>query len=182
MSVETEVKLRLGDVEQFWAALDSLGGEIVSPRHFEDNFVLDFSDGRIRSQRALVRVRITEHACFLTYKGPPAPAGPFKSRMELETTVGDGLLALQILESLGMRISFRYQKYRRERAADGVHIAVDETPIGAFAELEGPPEAILRVAAALGFAEDAFIRSSYHGLFRDLCRAQGIPERHMVFQ
>ena len=44
---------------------------------------------------------------------------------------------LAILSQLGFRVWFRYEKYREEFVKDDVILAVDETPVGTFVEIEG---------------------------------------------
>jgi hypothetical protein len=90
VSIETEIKVRVEDAAAFLQRLEKLRPRVLSKRHFEDNFVLDFPDRRLRAGQRLLRVRVTGDASFLTYKGPPRPSGLFKSREELETIVGEG--------------------------------------------------------------------------------------------
>lgn len=181
MSVETEIKVEIGEPEAFCRALGALGATPASARHFEDNRLFDFPDDRLRSRQSALRVRIAGGRATLTFKGAPRSGGIFKVREELETGLGDGAAALEILGRIGMRPAFRYQKYRREFALGGVLVAVDETPIGNYAELEGPEEAIRALARALSFPEDRFIRSSYHSLYLEFCRRAGTAPDGMVF-
>ena len=188
MSIETEVKVVLVDSGEFQRRLNLLSRVSSSARHFEDNYLLDFPDGRIRSQMGLIRVRLTDEANFLTFKGQPLPSEVFKSREELETTVADGTMALRILEQLGLRVWFRYQKYRQEftvpsgrRPADEVHIAVDRTPIGDFVEFEGSEDGIRDIAGMLGFEESQFLQDSYYSLYVRYCRDRGEPVTNMIF-
>lgn len=188
MSIETEVKVSLVDVGEFQCRLDRLRATASSARHFEDNYLLDFPDGRMRSEMRLVRVRLTDAGCFLTFKERPLPSEVFKSREELETAVANGVTALRILECMGLRVWFRYQKYRQEftvpstqRPAERVHIAVDRTPIGDFAELEGSEEGIRDVAGMLGFREAQFLKESYYSLYVRHCRERGDPVTNMTF-
>ena len=51
--------------------------------------------------------------------------------------VGDGEVVQHVLEELGLHVWFRYEKYREEYAAEDVTIAIDETPVGTFVEIEG---------------------------------------------
>jgi adenylate cyclase class 2 len=104
-----------------------------------------------------------------------------KLREELETVVGDATLMLQILESLGFHVWFRYQKYREEFAFEDVIVAVDETPMGAFVELEGGEQGIAALAAALGCRPDDYLLESYRTLFVRHCEARGLPALHMLF-
>ena len=86
---------------------------------------------------------------LLTFKGPVQPSA-MKLREELETAVGDGTLMLRLLEELGFRVWFRYQKYREEFALDDVIVAVDETPVGTYVEIEGGERGIATATEALG--------------------------------
>jgi len=182
MGVETEIKIRIESVEDFVGLLISHGAERVSERSLEDNIIFDFADSSLKSAHCLLRVRFVGGRGVLTYKGAPRPDGIFKSREELETGIDNPETAIEILGRIGMRQGFRYQKYRREFALDGVHVAVDETPIGNYAELEGTEEEILNLAQELDVAEALFIRRSYHALYLDYCRKRGVSPQSMVFQ
>ena len=86
-------------------------------------------DDQLRERRCVLRVRVESGRSLLTFKGPVQPSTA-KLREELETVVGDGSLVVRVLEELGFRVWFRYQKYREEFALDDVLVALDETPVG----------------------------------------------------
>ncbi len=189
MSIENEVKVRVDSVEEFLARLRQLGPVESAQRHFEDNFILDDAQHSLASRRSLIRVRTTAHGSWLTFKGPPQEAALFKRREELETCLGDGIAALAILRRTGLRVTFRYQKYRREfRVAGGpgcredIHVALDETPIGVFVEFEGPPAGIKTVARRMAISEARFLRDSYASLYIQYCAERGQAVRHMTFR
>ena len=172
MPDEIEIKLA---VESPAAALDLLRAAGFTPEHeraFESNEVFDTPARTIIEARSLLRLRAFRGEAILTFKGPPRP-GPHKSRSEFETSVEDPGAMRVILSGLGFDVVFRYEKYRTT-----FH---DETPIGVFLELEGPPAWIDSTAAELGFPTTAYITASYGTLYRDWCDAQGIPPSHMVF-
>ena len=181
MSIETEIKIKIEDVGGFCIQLNALNPGILSERHFEDNHLLDFPDGRLKSGQCLLRIRFAGGCSFLTFKGPPRPDGVFKTREELETRLDDGTALLQVLERIGMSVCFQYQKYRREFALGRVHIAVDETPIGNYAELEGTEDGIRALADTLGIAESSFLRLSYYSLYLEHCRKTGEAPGFMVY-
>ena len=188
MPVETEIKVRLADPDAFRLRLTELAAMLLSPRHFEDNFVLDFADGRLRSRGCLMRVRLARGTAVVTFKGPPLPAGIFKRREEWETQAVDGAVLLRILAELGLSVWFRYQKHREEYTLrpgspvdEVLHIALDETPIGDFVELEGPEPGILEAAGKLGLRESEFICDSYYGLYLRHCRDRGVAPGDMLF-
>ena len=104
-----------------------------------------------------------------------------KVRDELETVVGDGLLLLKILEELGFVATFQYQKYREEFALDEVIVAIDETPLGTFVEIEGSDRGIAETAVALGCGPSDYVLDSYRSLFCEHCRQCGIPVTDMIF-
>ena len=82
---------------------------------------------------------------------------------------------------------FRYEKcrttFRLPGSALGTRtlIEVDETPIGTFVELEGPPAAIDRAAQELGFTARDYIVMNYLSLYVEDCRRQGKEPKDMVF-
>jgi len=186
MAIETEVKLRLADPEGFRQRVLALGGALETPVHFEDNLVVDSAAAGLRRGGCLLRLRLAHGRAVLTYKGPERREGAFKSREEIETTVSDAAAVLDILSRLGLVPWFRYQKFREEYrvelpGAPALHLAVDRTPLGSFAELEGSEAAIARVAADLGFTEHDFMRESYYALHAQACAARGEPVGDMVF-
>jgi adenylate cyclase, class 2 len=182
VSTETEVKIKIEDPADFCRQLEALGSARFSARHFEDNHLLDFLNESLHLQHRLVRIRKVEGRGILTYKGTPRPDGLFKTREELETGLENADLALRIFQQIGMQVYFRYQKYRQEFEMDGVLIAVDETPIGNYVELEGTKESIRSLAQKLGFKESQFVSLSYYALYAEHCRNTGTVPRFMVFR
>jgi adenylate cyclase class IV len=115
-------------------------------------------------------------------------AGRHKVREEVEVEVADAAMLQKIFEGLGMRGWFRYEKYRTtfvlpasQRWAKGLLIELDETPIGTFVELEGPPEAIDRAARELGYSPRDYVLKNYLALYLEECRRQGEEPRDMLF-
>jgi predicted adenylyl cyclase CyaB len=181
LSVETEIKVKIEDVAVFCRRLEALNPDVLSARHFEDNYLLDFPDQKLKSSQCLLRIRFAEGRNLLTYKGAPRPEGIFKTREELETALKDGATMLQVLERIGMCVCFRYQKYRREFEVYGVHVAVDETPIGNYAEFEGSEEGIRNLADKMNIGESQYMRLSYYSLYLEHCRIKGESPAFMVF-
>ena len=105
-----------------------------------------------------------------------------KVREELETPVADGRTLLGILERAGFTVVFRYEKYREEFGLDDVIVAIDETPIGTFLELEGAATGIAALAARLDRTPTDYVVDSYRTLFlRSRARNDSASE-HMVFE
>ena len=71
----------------------------------------------------------------------------------------------EIFEELGLHVWFRYEKYREEFSHDDVIVAIDETPVGVFVEIEGCEQGIETAAAALGRSQADYILDSYRSLF-----------------
>jgi adenylate cyclase class 2 len=88
---------------------------------------------------------------------------------------------LRILETLGFHVWFRYEKYRQEFAKDDVIVAIDETPIGTFVELEGGEQGIVSAARALGRGQADYLTDSYRGLFLQYCHERGVTATDMLF-
>jgi len=185
MRPEIEIKLALHDPRATSRRLAELGFRRAQGRSFERNTLFDFPDSRLRIADSLLRLRLEGRRSRLTFKGPRSNWGRFKERPEIETEVKDGPEAGRILEALGLRDAFRYEKfrtvYRRRGDPDHAEVAYDETPIGTYLELEGPRRWIDEVARALGFGRREYITASYGRLYLDWCRAQGREPTNMVF-
>lgn len=165
MQVETEVKLRVAGLDAARESLAGIGATLVRARHFEDNVLLDDAAGSLGGAGCLLRLRRAPHETVLAFKGPRLDDDAVKSREEIESRVGQADALQEILERLGFRSVFRYQKYREVYVWRDVEIVLDETPIGAFLEIEGGREGIHAAAAALGRAPHEFLTTSYGALF-----------------
>jgi adenylate cyclase class 2 len=165
-ALETEIKLRVRSADDARGALGRIGARRVRPRHFEDNVLYDDAQRSLRAAGSLLRVRRTDDGAVLTFKGPRQErADGLKSRPEVETEAADADALEAILGGLGLRKVFRYQKYREVYSWEDVEIVVDETPIGAFLEIEGAVDSIHRAAAALGRRPNEYLAESDAALF-----------------
>jgi len=88
-----------------------------------------------------------------------------KHRIETETGIADGEALAEVFLSLGLVPAFRYEKWRTEWTDGEGHCLIDETPIGDYAELEGPSPWIDRTAARLGVDPVRYLTLSYGRLF-----------------
>jgi adenylate cyclase class 2 len=139
-------------------------------------------------------------AGLLTFKGPapsrgndkrygksivgPGSAEKYKIREEIEYRIGNAGRLEGLFERLGLRPWFRYEKYRtkyRLRRFAGLHLDLDETPIGIFLELEGSRRAIDGAARALGYSAKDYIAASYLELYFENCARRGVKSGNMVF-
>jgi adenylate cyclase, class 2 len=179
---ETEVKISVPHLESIFGRLRSAGFHESVPRQFEANTLYDTPENRLRQQGMLLRLRQIGDVGVITWKGVSVP-GPYKSRPELETSIGSIEILDRILTSIGFQSSFRYEKYRTElRSEDAAGVVtVDETPIGVFLELEGPGDWIDRTAGRLGFSPEDYILESYGRLYVADCERRGVNPSHMVF-
>jgi adenylate cyclase class 2 len=128
----------------------------------------------------VLRIRVEHGKSRITFKGPVQPS-IVKLRDEFETVVGDGALLLHIFEELGFHVWFRYEKYREEFSHEDVTVAVDETPVGVFVEIEGGEPGIVSMAEALGRGPGDYLLDSYRGLFLKHRDAFGLTGTDMVF-
>jgi adenylate cyclase, class 2 len=179
-TLEREVKLRFESAEHARAAIMAAGAAPVRCRRLQEDALLDDAAETLRKRRCVLRVRMESGRGLLTFKGP-VQASPMKLREEIETVVGDGDTMLRCFEQLGYRVWFRYQKYREEYALSDVIVALDETPVGVFVEVEGDAHGILEATRALGREPSDFVLDSYRSLFMEHRRAQGLPATDMLF-
>jgi adenylate cyclase class 2 len=180
-SFEREIKLRFDSPAAARDAVVAAGATPLSPRRLQSDLIVDTEEAELRSRRCALRVRLEPARAFLTFKGPPQRS-TMKVREELETAVDDGVMLLAILERLGYRVYFRYEKFREEFGLDHVVLAIDETPIGTFVEIEGTADGIADAASRLGRGPDDYIVDSYRALFVQECTSRGVEPGHMIFE
>jgi adenylate cyclase class 2 len=128
-------------------------------------------------------------------------AASYKVRIETETLLDDGPALAAIFHQLGFEPVFRYEKFRTEwshatptidgplftnpalpaELPIGRHLVLDETPIGDYAELEGPPAWIDRTLARLGVDPATCLTDSYGSLFLDWKQRTGSPVDNLTF-
>ena len=179
--LEREIKLRFRDAAEAREAILAAGATPLRGRRLQEDYLLDSSDDQLRRRRCVLRVRLECGKTLLTFKGP-VQNSPMKLREEMETVVGDGLLLMHVLEELGFRVWFRYEKFREEFAHEDVTIAIDETPVGIFVEIEGSEHGINHMAAALARNPNDFVTDSYRGLYVKHCESNGLPLADMLFE
>jgi adenylate cyclase class 2 len=180
IAFEREIKLRFPDASTARAAVAALGATPLRERRLQSDMLFDTPDNALGGRRAVLRARRDGGRALVTFKNPSDHA-VLKVREELETQVDDLAAAIAIFEQLGMHCWFRYEKYREELALGDVVIAIDETPVGTFVEIEGSEPGIAATAAALGRAPSDYIIESYRALFLRDCAERGVPATDMLF-
>ena len=178
--IEREVKLRFGTPEEARSAILATGATPLRSRRLQADVLLDTEDEVLRRRSCALRIRTEAGKSLLTFKGLVQPSA-MKVRDECETVVGDGQVLQHVLAELGLHAWFRYEKYREEYASEDVTIALDETPVGTFVEIEGGEDGILAMTQALGRTAADFILDSYHSLFIQHREKLGSCNTHMVF-
>ena len=180
-TLEREIKLRFDTVDAARAAVVAAGATALRCRRLQEDALLDTEDESLRRQGSVLRVRVENGKSRVTFKGPVQPS-VVKVREEDETLVGDGEVLLKIFSELGLHVWFRYEKYREEFSHDDVIVAIDETPVGVFVEIEGCEQGIESAAAALGRSPADYILDSYRSLFLQLRESAGLTTSDMVFE
>ncbi|MBM4018028.1 MAG: class IV adenylate cyclase [Planctomycetes bacterium] len=188
MAEEIEAKVKVDDPEGLrrrMAARGAGAGRTV----LELNRLFDDASGSLRREGAAVRVREERRPedgalvrTLITYKGPRRP-GALKRRPEFQTTVGVAAEIVAILEALGLRETFRFEKRRTAWQAGECEVVLDELPyLGWFAEVEGPTEDAVRATLAdLGMADRPVIRQTYMRLLADCLARRGADPARAMF-
>jgi len=177
---EVEIKFRIEDTAGIPARLQAAGFRLVTERTHEMNTLYDLPGNPLRQRGALLRVRQYGERWTVTYKDK-GQIGRHKSRREVETPVQNGRALAEILTSVGFRPGFAYEKFRSEWSDGTGHIVIDETPIGNFGEIEGPPRWIDAMARKLVISKDQYITASYSELFVQWKKKTGNKVEQMLF-
>jgi len=185
--LEIEIKLRVASIDRARALLARLPAVLARERSFEDNAIYDTPDGSLRREEHVLRLRETDGEGRITWKEKVATQLHAKVQAEVESRVENPEAMRSILEKLGMVVVYRYQKYRADyrwtdpEGGAQLDICLDDTPIGAFLELEGPAETIDRAAIAMGFSSADYLLDDYRTLHLRWLDEQGLPPGDMIF-
>ena len=181
-SNETEVKFCITDLPALAAKLRELGFLEITPRTHEMNVLFDLPGRPLRGRGDILRIRKYGDSWVLTHKAKSTGnSGLHKVRVETETKVEDGAKLEAVFRALQFEPVFRYEKFRTEWKGEHGHVVVDETPLGNFGEIEGPPEWIDQVALRLGISPSDYSTETYAGLFYAWKERTGIPANEMTF-
>ncbi|MGA9882918.1 MAG: class IV adenylate cyclase [Candidatus Acidiferrales bacterium] len=191
---EIEIKLRVAELSALLRTLAKLGAS-AEGRVLERNTLYDTPDSYFRRTGRLLRVRIETPAAsaavkagkgtaLITFKAPPGTRrqSRYKEKLESEVALRQSEAWSRALVALGFKPGFQYEKYRSSFRFRGVHVCLDETPIGAFLELEGAPAAIDWVARQLGYSPRDYIRATYWDLYAADCAHHGRSPRNLLFR
>ncbi|MEO6807180.1 MAG: class IV adenylate cyclase [Edaphobacter sp.] len=192
-AAEIELKFPVVDSETFQARLPQLGFHLSTPRTYEHNTLYDTPNRDLRARREVLRIRQYGGLCTATHKRQPDQQEPvdttrYKVRIETETIVAEGSALAVIFLQLGYAPVFVYEKYRTEwshatgpNAEDTAHLVLDETPIGTYAELEGPTDWIDRTLVELEIDPATCLTDSYGKLFLDWRHRTGSLAENLTF-
>lgn len=181
MPKEIEIKFRVANLSELGRRLRAAGFRLETPRTHEMNALYDLPGEVLRGRKELLRLRVYGESWKLTHKSG-GKTGRHSSRKELETGVSDGKTMDAILRALGYSPTFRYEKFRAEWGDGKGQVVVDQTPIGDFCEIEGPPRWIDATAKTLGVAPEDYITKNYATLFADWKQENKSPATEMTFQ
>lgn len=182
-STEIELKFSVADERRLRERVGELGFTLVTERTFEENTLYDSPDRRLRALRQILRLRRYGGRCTVTHKRQAGGDDRrYKARIETESQVEDCAAMEEIFAQLGYGPVFKYEKFRTEwETADG-HLLLDETPIGVWAELEGPTQWIDTMLERLGVAPENCTTESYGKLFLAWKEQAQSPAENLTFE
>jgi adenylate cyclase, class 2 len=184
-AAEIELKFSVMDGRALRSAIDGLGFTLITERTFESNILYDTADRQLRARKQILRLRHYGERCTVTHKRKAADSDGdlrYKTRIESESMVEDCDALAEIFTQLGYGPVFRYEKFRTEWQMEEGHLVLDETPIGVWAELEGPPAWIDTMLEKLCIAPELRTTESYGKLFLRWKEETGNPAGNLTFQ
>jgi adenylate cyclase class 2 len=165
---ELEVKFHVSDLVEIEKQLVKLGATLVQPRTHEYNLRFDTPSGDLAQAESMLRLR-RDASSHVTFKGPSSTLGGVLARQEIEFEVSNFTSAQKLIEALGFRSKFVYEKYRTTYGLDGLKVTLDEMPYGPFVEIEGKEAlAIQEAANKMNLDWQQRLPETYISIFRRL--------------
>ncbi len=176
---EVEIKFRVPDLAALTARLQALGLKPITPRTHEMNILFDLPGRPLRAKGDLLRLRKYGDTWLLTHKARAAnddwsPQNPRRNRNPHRRRRKNGSPSSPPCNS---NPSSATKNSAPNGAGEKGHVVVDETPIGNFAEIEGPPDWIDKIARDLGVTPAHYITETYAALFFAWKRESTNPRR-----
>jgi adenylate cyclase class 2 len=162
--LEVEVKLRIPSTGAMRLALEQAGFGPAHAEAREANWLWDRA-GELLAQDCALRLRQYGDQATLTWKGPKVADPLLKIRPEVETGVADPAAMEGILRALGFTPVLAMEKTRSIWIRGSLEACLDDTPYGAFLELEGDRESIAEAMAELGLDPSRIEPRSYAALY-----------------
>lgn len=177
-AIEIEAKFAVPRLDPIRHRLLQLSARQARPRLQETDLRFDLPDGRLQQAGQVLRLR-KNHDTRLTFK---APGPDSEHRLEVEVGVDETDAMQRLLEALGYRVVFVYEKYRETFALPEAEVMLDELPFGVFVEIEGADLGRVRQAAEnLDLPWEERLPLSYLGLFERLRQRHAWPFRDATF-
>lgn len=151
----------------------------MASRRLVEDQLYDRPTHPLQSARCTLRIRRDGPRGLLTFKGPPLQ-GAVKIREEIQTEVSSVAALEAIVSALGFSPFFRAQKWREEYELHAANVALDDTPMGVFVEIEAEAAIIATVTMAMGRHPADWLLESYQRLFTAWATARGLPASAML--
>ncbi len=164
---ETEFKFPVQSFTRIKKLLKKLKAKRLG-KEFEYNELFDFSDKRLRKKKQVIRLRKAGKN-FLTFKGKTIHHNTLRVREERELEIEDFYIMKFVLEKLGLKKWFAYEKYRETFYLNGAEIVLDELPFGKFIEIEGSKSMVLKIAKSLEMDLKTALKNNYLELWQQIC-------------
>ena len=188
MPEEIEAKVKIPDPAAFRRRMAERGSADAGAV-LEINRLFDDAAGSLKKAGSALRLREERDPVDgrvlrtrLTFKGPVVKSA-LKRRTEIELTVEAAAPLAEILDKLGLAVSFCYEKRRTTWHVGPCEVLLDEVPhLGWFAEVEGPTEeAVFAVLKEIGLGDQPTIRQSYVKLLSEHLASRGLDATRASF-
>jgi adenylate cyclase class 2 len=185
MPIEVEAKVRVPSFHEIRRRLMELGADRLGVS-LQRNDLYDMRGRDLADRGCRLRLRTVprgDEAPVLTFKGPRL-GGRFKSRREIEVGVSDRATARRLLEAMGYRRYFSFDKRRESWRLGDWRIELDEVPLlGRFVEVETTEaREVERALGSLQLDGLKLIKRGYTSLLRRRLRESGITSRRVRFR
>jgi len=168
LGLEKEIKFFCPNIQKMDEIIGNSGGKKINSWYFEKNMVFDRDNDQLLSQGRLLRLRITDLGCKLTFKSPAEnTAEPaLKVMREWEVKLDEPENMVAIFSELGYSVRLRYEKFRKKWIYQKCVVCLDILPFGRFMEIEGDYNDICDCAANLGLDPGQGLNGTYFDLYK----------------